>query len=1124
MFTPQEIAGAEGISSFSLSKDASSLVYAFGSLFKPKDGPKTSALWIADTLKELDAKRLIPTSTNFDHSPSFHPVSNDVYFLSDRYGGPDGPTHIYRLAGSEPQAVASFDKSESVTSFKISPDGSYIAFISTEKNDTNKTEEIEVWEEKKTNLGSLRVIFLNSDSTEIRTLVSTDAHVASFVWSPDSTSIGYRLHRRSDDASRDFPVIEALVSLDSGNTRDLYTHPRSPYSNSILTSSKPSITAYLQPLPRESFSSVSALYIHDFGSGEETVLYGENEDAVGLIDVQYNNQVAVEVWTGLNRRIDIVDLRERTVLFTVLRWKEEHMMSWDIRFNSTNGNYVVAALRSSAVTGEAPEVWILRTEKDTLDSITKGTRLSDNYSSYTPDKAPTSRAFQWTSVDGETIEGIISHPRGAEDLSALPAVLYIHGGPYMAEAFWLILGFPRMAHLPSLQRLRRAFSKLSRKYLFKLGLIDPKNIAIVGYSQGGFLTAWGCSRPANNEYTFKAGVCGAGPTSWGSLVESSDRPDMEAFLGGSAPWTPGEPIYLRGSPIKDACNVQCPMLFLNGKEDLRIPLTQAIAMVRGIERVSKAPKAELVFYPREGHIFDEAAHVEDMYTRLLGFLDRHMKTSSYGQTAVDVKINSTSFIDIFRGISYGTVERFKRTTPPSYAGDTTTVVNATFPGAACPQVTISKSSLATTDYGTFGFGEDCTLLDIYRPRNTTIDSKLPVMLWVYGGELIQGASFGYSGSGIVAASSKMDLPVITVYSFLTLIRAAIKLTVVCSGGQEADDNGALNLGLYDQRDAMQWVQNYIEYFGGDKDKVTLFGQSSGSMCIAYHYLTEDTSLFRGAILESGVSTSVPVLPPADYQNVYDALVNLTGCSSSSDTFQCIQTVNESVLEDAANTIAGAPNSYSARPWAVAIDGEIIPDSPAVLTAQGKMWRSRPIGDVQDEGTVFVQPQALNTTDDYVTWIGLDYTTLSTIEELYPDVESLGSPYGTGNTTFFGEQFKRGAATYGVFHASDVLFVFLEISETSPQFALAEQTIAYWLSFANHINPNFAKLITGAPIWEQYGSSKKSMYMSTNVTKMITDDFRQEQTDFLLSVADQFLTTSSTAHFLAIHGKTKGNSN
>lgn len=67
----------------------------------------------------------------------------------------------------------------------------------------------------------------------------------------------------------------------------------------------------------------------------------------------------------------------------------------------------------------------------------------------------------------------------------------------------------------------------------KVGLINSKNLAIMGYSQGGFLTAWGCSRPLSksNEYTFKAGVSGAGPTNWGSLAESSDRPDMEVRSG-----------------------------------------------------------------------------------------------------------------------------------------------------------------------------------------------------------------------------------------------------------------------------------------------------------------------------------------------------------------------------------------------------------------------------------------------------------------------------------------------------------------------------------------------------------------------------------------------------------------
>ncbi|KAJ4470459.1 Alpha/Beta hydrolase protein [Lentinula aciculospora] len=509
--------------------------------------------------------------------------------------------------------------------------------------------------------------------------------------------------------------------------------------------------------------------------------------------------------------------------------------------------------------------------------------------------------------------------------------------------------------------------------------------------------------------------------------------------------------------------------------------------------------------------------------------------TSYAQVSlVNVTIDKTSFVgvynstlgvDTFRGISYGTAERFKRTTAPSYDGNVT-LVNTTAPGVACPQVTVSSVK--------YGFGEDCTLLDIYRPHNTTSSSKLPVMLWIYGGGLTQGASFMYPGTGIVAVSSKMELPVITV-----IINYRLALWGFL-GGQEAEDNGALNLGLYDQRDAMTWVQNYISYFGGDKDKVTVFGQSSGSMSIAYHFLTEDTNLFRAAILESGVSTSVPVLNASSSQFVYDALVNLAGCNSTSDTFSCLQTVDESVLADAANTIASTPNSYSARPWAAAIDGEIIPDSPAVLTAQGKI-ANKPfiVGDVLDEGTVFVQPQALNTTDDYVTWLGLDYvgrdapflsnkTTLTTIERLYPDVEAMGSPYGTGNVSFFGEQFKRGASTYGDihFHAPrrnwlevaeskgmtawcyefaqtlpsvpewtggiDVFFVFLELPSTSPDLSLAEQTIAYWLSFATHLNPNLAAALVGAPLWTQYGSLKTSLWMSSNETKLIKDNFRKEQ--------------------------------
>lgn len=58
-----------------------------------------------------------------------------------------------------------------------------------------------------------------------------------------------------------------------------------------------------------------------------------------------------------------------------------------------------------------------------------------------------------------------------------------------------------------------------------VGLTDPDRVAITGYSQGGFLTAWGITRPNN---TFKAAVVGGGVSDWGMLAAFSALPDVEA--------------------------------------------------------------------------------------------------------------------------------------------------------------------------------------------------------------------------------------------------------------------------------------------------------------------------------------------------------------------------------------------------------------------------------------------------------------------------------------------------------------------------------------------------------------------------------------------------------------------
>ena len=97
-------------------------------------------------------------------------------------------------------------------------------------------------------------------------------------------------------------------------------------------------------------------------------------------------------------------------------------------------------------------------------------------------------------------------------------------------------------------------------------------------------------------------------------------------MGGGAPWRHGEPLYLRGSPLKDAKNVTAPIFIFHGKDDARVPLTQGVAFLRGIEREAK-PRAlpQLVVYPREGHVFEERGNVEDALRRLLEHINKYLE-------------------------------------------------------------------------------------------------------------------------------------------------------------------------------------------------------------------------------------------------------------------------------------------------------------------------------------------------------------------------------------------------------------------------------------------------------------------------------------------------------------------
>lgn len=145
---------------------------------------------------------------------------------------------------------------------------------------------------------------------------------------------------------------------------------------------------------------------------------------------------------------------------------------------------------------------------------------------------------------------------------------------------------------------------------------------------------------------------------------------------------------------------------------------------------------------------------------------------------------------------------------------------------------------------------DCLTLDVVRPSGTCTDDKLPVFVWIYGGGFDAGGSADprYNTSYLVNASVAIQKPMIAVsinyriggWGFL--------------GSREVAAAGALNIGLFDQRLALKWIQENIGAFGGDPERVTIAGESAGGFSTGYHLVGfdgENEGLFRAAILESG---------------------------------------------------------------------------------------------------------------------------------------------------------------------------------------------------------------------------------------------------------------------------------
>ncbi|KAL3418563.1 carboxylesterase family protein [Phlyctema vagabunda] len=375
--------------------------------------------------------------------------------------------------------------------------------------------------------------------------------------------------------------------------------------------------------------------------------------------------------------------------------------------------------------------------------------------------------------------------------------------------------------------------------------------------------------------------------------------------------------------------------------------------------------------------------------------------------------------DIFLGIPYSypptAPYRFLPAQPLNTTWEGTR--NASNYGHTCPSA--SESDLALP----YGMSEDCLFLNVVRPAFNFTAKKLPILFWIHGGSYQFGASSlpNYNLTYIVERSVELSTPIIAVS--VNYRKGPWGLIY----GEEIKKEGNENLAIKDVQLALRWTKENLGAFGGDVDKITIQGESSGSFMVGQLIVAgagKTEKLFHQSIQESGSASTGTYNTTEWYEPKFQAILNYTSC----DSLACLREIPYERLYPALN------NSISGS-WYPVLDNNLFPEHPAKLLATGQYHKIPMIDGVNtDEGTDNAQ-LGLNTElelTQHLTTVGNPAMTpesVATLLEIYDIVNfSDPSPYGIPFDTAIdpvalgldlGTQYKRQAAIVGdlYYHAT-----------------------------------------------------------------------------------------------------------
>ncbi|MDG2075051.1 MAG: carboxylesterase family protein, partial [Arenicellales bacterium] len=444
--------------------------------------------------------------------------------------------------------------------------------------------------------------------------------------------------------------------------------------------------------------------------------------------------------------------------------------------------------------------------------------------------------------------------------------------------------------------------------------------------------------------------------------------------------------------------------------------------------------------------------------------------------------------------------------------------DATRFGAVCPQTSDIARYTGTVMPP---MNEDCLYLNVWTPATST-DARLPVMVWIHGGGLVGGWGNQSSYDGTAIASRGVILVSINYrlgpLGFLALPELST----------ESPDGASGNYGMLDQIEALKWVRRNIAAFGGDPDRVTIFGESAGgTSVVALLASPMSKGLVNGAIAQSPwitdsnfapLKTSGKFVPSAESQGV-EWLSSISESGADLDRLRKLP----------ASTLVG-----DGKPWLpmfVTIGSPFMPVSSEVAFSTGQQLNVPVIiGTNANEGSIFmgtiyesrpkflaaVQAQYGETSKKLLDlYPGKDGSALASAADQYlTDTMFLRAARGMldnmANVTASAWQYhftrvNSSAPALGANHGSEIPYVF----NSGPSFmkdrttaedtgaTLAAAMIGYWTQFAKTGDPNGL----GRTAWPQFDPENRGFLEFGDLIRT-GSGLGTERLDRLVDILDQ----------------------